>query len=87
MCDFGLVEPMTLKREQLKGARAILGLTVREVADLSGVAPNTISRYENGYDALGETLDKIQTALESAGIDFPDNATIRFTRFLDKRKQ
>jgi hypothetical protein len=31
-----------------------------------------VSRYENGTDAYGETLTKIQRALEDAGIIFID---------------
>ncbi len=51
-------------------ARAGLGWGVRDLASEAGVTANTISRYENGADALGETLTKIQRALESAGVIF-----------------
>ncbi len=33
---------------------------------------NTVSRYENGADALGETLAKIRRALEEDGVAFID---------------
>ncbi len=36
------------------------------------MSANTISRYENGADALGETLLKIERALEQGGIIFFD---------------
>jgi len=56
-----------LTREQVKMARAALGWGVRELAAKAGVTANTISRYENGADALGDTLTKIQRALEKGG--------------------
>lgn len=55
-------------------ARAALRLGVRELADLAGVTPNTVSRFENGGDALASTLDRLQSALEEAGVVFvPEN--------------
>ena len=59
-------------REQVKMARAALGWGVRELAAKAGVAANTVSRFENGSDALGETLRKIRRVFEEAGITFID---------------
>ena len=53
-------------------ARAALGWSVRDLASRAGLAANTVSRYENGTDAYGETLTKIQRAFEQAGIIFID---------------
>jgi len=53
-------------------ARVALGWGVRELAAKAGVSANTVSRYENGADALGETLYRIQRALEEAGVVFID---------------
>ncbi len=53
-------------------ARAALGWGVREFAARAGVSGNTVSRYENGADALGGTLLKIQRVLEQGGIVFID---------------
>ncbi len=53
-------------------ARAALGWGVRELAAKAGVSANTVSRYENGADALGGTLLKIQRVLEQGGIIFID---------------
>ncbi len=61
-----------IAREQVKMARAALGWGVRDLAAEAGVSANTISRYENGADALGETLLKIERALEKAGVIFID---------------
>ena len=61
-----------ITRVQIKMARAALGWGVRDLAAKTGLAANTISRYENGADALGETLLRIQRTLEEAGIIFID---------------
>ena len=59
-------------REQVKMARAAMGWGVRDLAAKIGVAANTISRFENGSDAYGETLRKIRRAFEEEGIIFID---------------
>lgn len=61
-----------LTRQQLKMARAALGWGVRDLAAKAGVTANTVSRFENGADAYGETLAKLQRALEAEGIVFID---------------
>ncbi len=53
-------------------ARAALGWGVRDLAAKAGISANTVSRYENGADALGETLMKIQRVFENAGVIFID---------------
>jgi len=57
---------------QVRMGRAAVGLSVRELARIAGVTPNTISRIENGGDALASTMERLQTALENAGIFFID---------------
>jgi transcriptional regulator with XRE-family HTH domain len=59
-----------ITRVQIRMARAALGWGVRELADHAGLAPNTVSRFENGADARFDTLVQIQEALERAGIMF-----------------
>lgn len=59
---------------QLKMARAALGLGVREVAEMSGVSAFTIVRIEAGESVKESTLHKVQSTLESAGVEFiPEN--------------
>lgn len=59
--------------DQIRMARAALRLGVRELAELAGVAPMTISRLENGQSGgQGDTLRKIESALTSAGVIFID---------------
>jgi transcriptional regulator with XRE-family HTH domain len=59
-------------REQLRMARAALNWSVRELAAKAGIAANTVSRYENGSDAYGDTLNKMRRALETGGVIFLD---------------
>jgi transcriptional regulator with XRE-family HTH domain len=61
---------MMITRLQVRMARAALGWGVRELAKQTGLAANTVSRFENGSGARAETLRLIQSALEKAGIVF-----------------
>jgi transcriptional regulator with XRE-family HTH domain len=61
-----------ITREQLRMARAAVNWSVRDLAKKAGVAANTVSRYENGSDAYGETLAKFKRVLERAGVIFFD---------------
>jgi transcriptional regulator with XRE-family HTH domain len=54
-------------------ARAGLGWTLRDLARLAGVNPNTISRYETGKDIMAGTLRKIEATLRAARVEFIDN--------------
>ncbi len=61
-----------LEGVQVRMGRAAVGWSVRELARSAGVTPNTISRIENGGDALASTMERLQTALEDAGVIFID---------------
>lgn len=56
-------------------ARAALRIGVRDLAKMAGMSPMTITRFENGRSGgYASTLQKIQAALEAAGIEFiPEN--------------
>lgn len=74
-----------LTRKQVKMARAALGWSVRDLGERAGVTANTISRYENGSDALTETLLKIRRVFEGAGIIFiPENGGGAGVRLKDR---
>lgn len=65
-----------ITRLQVRMARAAVGWGVRELADKAGLAPNTVSRFENGAGARVDTLTQIQEALEKEGVVFmPADAT------------
>ncbi|QBX38815.1 XRE family transcriptional regulator [Brevundimonas sp. S30B] len=52
-------------------ARAGLGLSVKVLAERSGVADSTIHRFEAGRGGMQTgTLERLQTALEAAGAIF-----------------
>lgn len=56
---------------QIRMARAAVGMSVRALAELSGVADSTIHRYETNRGGMQTTtLGRLQAALESAGIVF-----------------
>jgi transcriptional regulator with XRE-family HTH domain len=59
-----------MKPVQLKMARAAIGWGVRDLAKKAGVTANTVTRIENGADAKQSTMDRLQQALEAAGIEF-----------------
>jgi predicted transcriptional regulator len=57
--------------EQIRMARAGLGLSVRELAGISDVAESTILRFESGKGGMQTgTLARLRAALESEGISF-----------------
>jgi len=55
---------------QVRMARAALGWGVRDLAKHAGLSANTVSRFENDFGAMVETLARIQETLETAGIAF-----------------
>ena len=57
--------------QQIRGARAMLGLTQAELGDMAGYSKTAITNIERGKsDAKGSTLRAIQKALEKAGAEF-----------------
>lgn len=58
---------------QIRAARALLGISAAELADRSGVDLRTIQRFETAGGvpkSRSGTLNRIQEALEGAGIVF-----------------
>jgi len=55
---------------QIRMARAALGLSVQELSKMANINPNTVSRIENGHNALGSTLVILENNLTKAGIEF-----------------
>lgn len=55
---------------QCRMARAALGLGVRDLAAIAGVAQATVSRLERGEELKLATVASIRAALESAGVEF-----------------
>ena len=71
-----------MKAIQLRMARAAIGWGVRELARTAGVTANTVTRIENGADAKQSTMDRLQHALEVAGVEFinGDQPGVRLTK-------
>jgi len=71
-----------VKAIQLRMARAAAGSGVRELAEKAGVTANTVTRIENGADAKQSTMDRLQRALEAAGVEFTnsDQPGVRLTK-------
>ena len=62
----------TITGAQLRMARAALKWNVRDLAGKAGVDKNTVTRIEGGADDLANTMNALQGALESAGVQFID---------------
>lgn len=58
---------------QVKMARAALGWGVRELAAEAGLNPNTVMRFEHGGGVQASTVEKLERALEAAGVVFIDS--------------
>ncbi|WP_130269211.1 helix-turn-helix domain-containing protein [Phyllobacterium myrsinacearum] len=57
--------------EQIRGARAMLGLTQAELAALAGLSTTGLNNIERGLaDPKASTLRAIQTALEAKSVIF-----------------
>jgi transcriptional regulator with XRE-family HTH domain len=79
-----------MKAIQLKMARAAVGWGVRDLAKKASVTANTVTRIENGADAKQSTMDRLQQALEAAGVEFIDEngggPGVRLKKRQQKRK-
>ncbi|KAB2716962.1 helix-turn-helix domain-containing protein [Brucella intermedia] len=64
--------------EQIRGARAMLGMTQAELAKLSGLSTTGLNNIERGSaDPKASTLSAIQLALEGRGVVFLANGDNR----------
>ncbi len=62
-----------MTRDELRRLRATLGLSKRELARRIGVAPKTITRWENGEHPIGLVFEKlIRLQAEAARLERPD---------------
>ena len=65
---------MSLKTvEQLRAARALLGMIQLDVAKMAGISEPTVTRLESGEGPIrgqGATIEKLQKAFESRGVRF-----------------
>lgn len=70
MSEKGQQEKMTTP-EQLRAARAILGLSQADIAEMTGKTTKTVRRAETAVGAVAlETVEAMRAALEAAGVEF-----------------
>lgn len=71
---------------QIRAARALLGLTQKDLAELAGISLGTLNNIERGTqgDPKLSTMKAVQRALEAAGVEFTDERSggvgVRFSR-------
>ncbi|WP_088651645.1 helix-turn-helix domain-containing protein [Marinibacterium profundimaris] len=66
-----------MKPEQVRMARAALGLGVRELAAQAGVSFTTINRFETGKSGLQlSSAEAIRRALEAQGVQFLEGGQV-----------
>ncbi len=63
---------MIVTGEQIRMARALLKLSVRDLSDLTEIDKGTISRIENGGGAQIGTLHRLRSLCEDQGVLFID---------------
>ena len=65
------MDQVVLTSELCRAARALLGMTQRELAAAAHVGSQTVADFERGARApMRNNLAAMQAALEAAGIDF-----------------
>lgn len=55
---------------QCRMARAAIEWSTQDLAARAGVGVNTVNRFEGGQDARISSVEKMQRALEAAGVEF-----------------
>jgi transcriptional regulator with XRE-family HTH domain len=58
-----------LTPEACRAARALLGITVRELGERSGIAFETISKFENGRPMREANKAALGSVFEAAGVE------------------
>lgn len=61
----------------IKAGRAYLGWSQEDLAEKTGLSPNTIRNLEMGFISRGKTLSIIREAMEKGGLEFLEPAGIR----------
>ncbi|WP_313791130.1 helix-turn-helix domain-containing protein [Oryzibacter oryziterrae] len=61
-------------------ARAGLGMSVRELAELAKVSTNTVSRFEAGEELKPRTIKALKDALEASGVEFFADGGVRIKK-------
>ena len=70
MVNYQRMERNMITIDQIRGGRAMAGLTQAQLAARAGISTTAMNNIEHGTDAKGSTLRAIQAALEEFGIEF-----------------
>jgi transcriptional regulator with XRE-family HTH domain len=71
-----------LTPQAMRAARALLGLTIQEIAPQLGVSPTTVNQVEKGEGVRASTEAKIIDALDRLGVEITNgNGTGARLRF------
>jgi transcriptional regulator with XRE-family HTH domain len=69
---------MTVSIEQIRAARALLGLSQKELAEKAGISLNSLNNIERGVASPRQgSIDSIRFALEEEGIEFLEGNGVR----------
>ena len=73
---------MIMSSLQCRMARAALGWGIRDLAAAAKVSLDTVARFERGDELKERTVDALQRALETAGVEFTngDQPGVRLTK-------
>jgi transcriptional regulator with XRE-family HTH domain len=67
--------------DQIRDGRNLLRWSARELGDKAGVGMATVQRLESGRTPIGsaklDTLQKIKSALETGGVEFLDDGSVK----------
>ena len=61
--------------EQFKMAKAALGLSNPQLAEITGLHRNTLNKVDSG-EGKASTIQHLRLALEAQGIQFLDNGSV-----------
>jgi DNA-binding XRE family transcriptional regulator len=76
-----MTQELVMTGAQIAGARAMLGLSQAQLAELAGLARPTIAAMEacgrNEVKGLWQTVRKVVDVLQNRGIEFDDAGGVR----------
>jgi len=80
---------MIFRALQCRMARAALGWGVRELATVAKVSIDTVVRFERGDELKERTVEALQRAFETAGVEFinGDRPGVRATKAMEEGTQ
>ena len=71
------MKKLDISSAQAAAARAMLKLTTKEAAEKTGIAPNTINRFENDGSIHDSSRLALQIGYEALGVEFEKDGWVR----------